>query len=89
MADYNYRKNFRMALIIDEAFLLRMKSLMDEFLPNNPIVIVLETDGQISVEAKDISEILSGELIQTHTIKKLQWRREIIRVRKFNPFLLK
>jgi hypothetical protein len=72
MPNVEYNRRFRIALVIDEAFLHRVYECLKEFLPGTDCQIAVETDGHLTITSNDLGDVLASEIIQTDSIKKIR-----------------
>jgi hypothetical protein len=80
MPQVQYSRQFRVAVLVDEAFLQHIYNCVREYLPDTDCMISIETDGHTTVAANELAEVLAAETLQTDAIKKIE-----ISARKYDP----
>jgi hypothetical protein len=73
MASITYHRRFREAIVVDEPFLERIYECARQFLPDKDCEVVAETDNHLEIKASNLADVLSSEIIQTDSIKKMSF----------------
>jgi len=71
MPSITYRRRFRQAVVIDETFLERLYECARQFLPDKDCEVAVETDSHLAIKANNLADVLSSEILQTESIKKI------------------